>query len=372
MSPRTVLALLCSSVLVMAQEKPLAVAGNGEPILHPLSKRTRSVPVADTPDAKKVEIPLAMEFVPAGEFTFGTGNSARKVTLGAYAIGRFSVTHAEYAAFLAAEPKRRAPKYWVDRTPPAGAEAHPVVHVSLDDARAYAAWVAAGTGFRVAIPTAEQWEHAARGPAGTLYPWGDSPEVTKQGNELKTRCRYNAVTAMAVLTADPPRQLTFVHEQSRRRGETVPAASVLSVSSRGSVRGWVDHDAHAAFLDTDVFHAFGARGGDTAPVGSYPEGRSAFGCHDMAGNVWNWTETRIVARNGREKGKEVHDIRGGSWYSHVTSCKSVSIGEGREPRGNYNTVGFRLVAAIGEPGKDGGEKGKAIGEEQALERSPVR
>jgi formylglycine-generating enzyme required for sulfatase activity len=117
----------------------------------------------------------------------------------------------------------------------------------------------------------------------------------------------------------------------------------LSVGANGSVRGWVNHVTYTGFIYTDLFSSLNAAGGNTTPVGSYEAGKSAYGCYDMAGNVWNWCDTTIVASNGAEKGKRVNEIRGGSWYATGSSCRSVSIGEGRAATGAYNTVGFRIV-----------------------------
>ncbi|MFZ9683164.1 MAG: formylglycine-generating enzyme family protein, partial [Cephaloticoccus sp.] len=89
------------------------------------------------------------------------------------AIDRYPVTNADYAAFLAATGYRPAQahgflRHWVNGTPPAGQERHPVVHVDLDDVRAYAVWA----GKR--LPTEEEWWAAAGGLTGRLYPWGDA------------------------------------------------------------------------------------------------------------------------------------------------------------------------------------------------------
>lgn len=99
----------------------------------------------------------------------------RKVTLPAYAIDVTPVTNAQYARFLRAtnyKPRFQDNflKHWIDGNVPLGKEDHPVVYVSLDDARAYARWLGKS------IPSEEEWQYAAQGPEGLTYPWGHTME----------------------------------------------------------------------------------------------------------------------------------------------------------------------------------------------------
>jgi len=99
----------------------------------------------------------------------------RRVSLGRYAMDATPVTNGQFAEFLRQSGRRAGLgknflKHWERGHPPAGQEDHPVIWVGLDDARAYAAWV----GKR--LPTEEEWQHAAAGPEGRRYPWGDKME----------------------------------------------------------------------------------------------------------------------------------------------------------------------------------------------------
>jgi formylglycine-generating enzyme required for sulfatase activity len=99
---------------------------------------------------------------------------------------------------------------------------HPVVNVSAEDADAFCAWAG------LQLPTEQQWEKAARGTDGRIYPWGNQPP----GKERTLRCNW------------------------------------------GDSYAWI-HDGYEY----------------TAPVGSYPSGASPYGALDMAGNVWEWTSS---------------------------------------------------------------------------------
>ncbi len=81
----------------------------------------------------------------------------------------------------------------------------------------------------------------------------------------------------------------------------------------------------------------------TTPVTQYAKTLAACGAVDMWGNVWEWTSTKIIAQTGKEKGTSVYAVKGGSWYSKRTSCRTEARDEGRAPNFGYATVGFRVA-----------------------------
>ena len=157
----------------------------------------------------------------------------REVSLPRYAIDETPVTNAQYFEFIKASQYRpRHPdnflRHWRNGVPAVGTEAHPVVYVDLEDARAYARWA----GKR--LPTEDGWQYAAEGPEHRRYPWGDA------------------------------------------------------------MRAGVCNDGHT---------------GQTTAVNDFPTGRSAFGCYDLCGNVWHWTESE--RSDGRTR---FCILKGGSWF----------------------------------------------------------
>jgi formylglycine-generating enzyme required for sulfatase activity len=125
--------------------------------------------------------------VPAGEFEMGDGrnNDCPKhlVHLDGYYIGVYCVTNRQYDRFVK-ETGHRPPDHadygqpvWQGGRCPADKLDHPVVWVSWEDAAAYAQWAGCE------LPTEAQWEKAARGPLGLIYPWGNEWEEGKCRND---------------------------------------------------------------------------------------------------------------------------------------------------------------------------------------------
>lgn len=90
----------------------------------------------------------------------------RVVEIAAFAIDKYPVTNRQFAAFCKATgyPPRG---HWLGPEPPEEILDHPVLMVNQEDCRAYARWA----GKR--LPTEDEWEKAARGTDGRLFPWGD-------------------------------------------------------------------------------------------------------------------------------------------------------------------------------------------------------
>jgi formylglycine-generating enzyme required for sulfatase activity len=95
-----------------------------------------------------------------------------ELILPAYSISRTPITNACYAHFLK-QARHTPPPGWLGSTPPRGKEQYPVVGVSWYDALAYCRWLAERTGQPYRLPTEAEWEKAARGSDGRLYPWGN-------------------------------------------------------------------------------------------------------------------------------------------------------------------------------------------------------
>ena len=136
------------------------------------------------------DAPSGVVLVPAGEFTMGLGGArakkivgtlrgmvkyhdssapAHKVNVGAFYMDKYEVTNENYKKFVEAT-NHQIPLHWEDAGGdiPSGKEKHPVVFVNWEDASAYCKWASKR------LPTEVEWEKAARGTDGRLFPWGDN------------------------------------------------------------------------------------------------------------------------------------------------------------------------------------------------------
>ena len=156
------------------------------PVTPPSPPQTQAEPKPTTPP--KILSPShpfepEMILIPAGEFLMGSDPSKDKqaqkneqpqhrLSLSDYYIAKTPVTNAQYEAFVKATGHRQ-PNHWGNGQPPKDEADHPVVYVYWKDAVAYCRWLAEATGKPYRLPTEAEWEKAARGPDGRIYPWGN-------------------------------------------------------------------------------------------------------------------------------------------------------------------------------------------------------
>jgi formylglycine-generating enzyme required for sulfatase activity/predicted Ser/Thr protein kinase len=250
-------------------------------------------------------------FVPEGSFVMGHDDAMadsrpeHEIILDGFYIYKYEVTNAQFRKFLESYGRKTDPegrelilpegrRFLGDK----GNEGHPVVHVTWFGARAYARW-AGGE-----LPTEAQWEKAARGERGNLYPWGDYWD------------------------RDYLNSLSY----------------------------WAEMDIHEPFwgagLTAEEKNRIYLRPG-TKPVGSFPRGFSLYGCYDMAGNAWEWCldffqadyyseklRSRINPCNTLDTGKRT--LRGGSFLSPSRLCRSYFRLK-RDPKSAGKDTGFRCI-----------------------------
>ena len=211
-------------------------------------------------------------FIPSNTFTIGNpklsdATPAHQVTLSSYWISKYPVTIGNFRRFVKATgyitnvELSGHPGSWVYNFDSKGFEEttghrwdngfhqvtakfpeltindqHPVANVSWYDCIAYTNWLTQETGLPFTLPTEAEWEYAARGTDGRVYPWGNQPPDGTRANYADDR--FNRYF--------PDTEQSLVH-----------------------------HGVDDGFAMT-------------SPVGSFPAGRSPFGGLDMAGNVTEW------------------------------------------------------------------------------------
>ncbi len=126
----------------------------------------------------------SMATIPMGEFIMGSNERwddeapEHLSSTDAFYIDINETTNADYKKFVDATGKI-PPYHWPEGNIPQGKKNHPVVYVSWFDASDYCSWA------DKRLPTEQEWEKAARGEEGLIYPWGNEWSLEKSNNPYK-------------------------------------------------------------------------------------------------------------------------------------------------------------------------------------------
>ncbi len=259
-----------------------------------------TIPPTATPQPFITTTGSRMIYVPGGQFTLGDDASeendekpARVVQIDGFLIDETEVTNAAYAQCVDAEvcprPARAGATYHQSYYGDPAFDDYPVINVSWFNAQAFCEWRGAR------LPTEAEWEFAASvNPIEEIkyrHPWGDSFDGERL-NFCDVNCRTDSPDAV-----------------------------------------W-----------DDGFN-------DTAPVGSYPDGRSPVGVYDMLGNVMEWVNDwydfdayeAISDTNPRGPTEgDFKSLRGGSWLS-PSEDTAVTVRGNFEPTVAQANLGFRCA-----------------------------
>jgi formylglycine-generating enzyme required for sulfatase activity len=279
--------------------------------------------------ADYIEPPMVT--IPAGNFMMGSegGDPAatpiHAVTLDAFQISKYAVTVAEFKKFAEDTgfkrdftcndfidkdglrgPTHQGSGRW-DKHRYSHSEFQPVVCISWQDAKEYAAWLTKKSGIEYRLPSEVEWEYAAKANTTTRFFWGDDPDLTQA-------CHYGNF-------AD------FTGEHSNNQ--------VYGLSNVG----WIEH------VNCDDGEAY------NSIVGLYRP--NPFGLYDMLGNVSEFVDacyqsTGYELTPSSEQAAKNCDMvvhRGANWHypavpattRHRFKREGWSVGAG---------IGFRLVTSL--------------------------
>ncbi len=154
--------------------------------------------------------PVEMVIIPAGPFIRGSApgegrldeQPRRKIYLNAFAIDKYEVSNAHYMKFLDETLHKPPLNVFAERpfNKEEGIADLPVVQVTWHDAVDYCFWA----GKR--LPTEAEWEKAARGTDGRLYPWGEGSPTAQRANFEKD---WDGKKTFVEVTALPEGQSSF-------------------------------------------------------------------------------------------------------------------------------------------------------------------
>ena len=145
-----------------------------------------AAPNTPIPSQAGEAVPSDMVLIPKGSFVMGSNKRLpdegpkHSVYLPDFYMDKYEVSNSAYLQFVRAD-QRQPPIYWRRGMPPAKKIDHPVVFVTWFDAIDYCHWK------EKRLPSAMEWEKAARGLDERTYPWGDTFDKTKANTPYSKR-----------------------------------------------------------------------------------------------------------------------------------------------------------------------------------------
>ncbi len=220
-----------------------------------------------------------------GQFSFV--EPAGTVFLTSYYIDKYEVMNSAYQKCVDAKvcqlPQKTSSNTRAEYYGTTKYDSYPVIYVDWNMAKTYCEWRDAR------LPTEAEWEKAARGINGFLFPWG---------NEF------------------------------------------------GGVRAnFCDKNCPVGSADINLVDSYP----DTAPVTGLPNGKSMYKVYNLAGNVWEWVSSLYKGypydpNDGREdlQASGVRVVRGGSWRDDINRLLSITR-NGYDPSVANDSIGFRCA-----------------------------
>lgn len=161
-------------------------------------KQTSKIIVQET-DCWDEELNIQVVKVEQGPFIRGSRESniewpSKEVVLGDYYISKYPITNEQYQKYLF-DTQAAPPSHWKGLMYPRNTQNHPVVNITWYDAEMFCRWMTGRLERPVRLPTEAEWEKAARGPGGQLFPWGDDPPNPALANYGKAHKKIMPVDA---------------------------------------------------------------------------------------------------------------------------------------------------------------------------------